>query len=95
MNDQTQELQWISAARRGDADAFESLVHLYEKRVFSLALRMCGNQEDAAEAAQEAFLLPGRVQFFHLAVPPDQQRVCGPAAPGEPPPGCGRPIDGR
>ena len=56
MNDQTQELQWISAARRGDADAFESLVHLYEKRVFSLALRMCGNQEDAAEAAQEAFL---------------------------------------
>ena len=29
MNDQTQELQWISAARRGDADAFESLVHLY------------------------------------------------------------------
>lgn len=37
-------------------DAFEALVHLYEKRVFALTLRMCGNPGDAAEAAQEAFL---------------------------------------
>ena len=51
-----QETQWGRAARSGDQDAFESLVHLYEKRVFALTLRMCGNPEDAAEAAQEAFL---------------------------------------
>ncbi len=47
---------WIDAARKGDQSAFEQLVLLYEKRVFALTLRMCKNPEDAAEAAQEAFL---------------------------------------
>lgn len=56
MTDQLQEQGWIDAARNGDQDAFESLVHLYEKRVFALTARMCRNPEDAAEAAQEAFL---------------------------------------
>ena len=51
-----QEQQWIDAARLGDASAFEELVKLYEKRVYALTLRMCKNPEDAAEAAQEAFL---------------------------------------
>ncbi len=50
------ERQWVEAARQGDQDAFERLVLAYEKRVFALTLRMCGNPEDAAEAAQEAFL---------------------------------------
>lgn len=56
MNDRIQESQWIEAACKGDQDAFEQLIRLYEKRVFALTLRMCGNPEDAAEAAQEAFL---------------------------------------
>lgn len=51
-----QEQKWVKAARRGDQDAFEQLVLAYQKRVFALTLRMCGNPEDAAEAAQEAFL---------------------------------------
>jgi RNA polymerase sigma-70 factor (ECF subfamily) len=51
-----QEAQWIAAARKGDPNAFESLVRLYEKRVYALALRLCGNSDDAQEAAQEAFL---------------------------------------
>lgn len=51
-----QERQWVESARRGDQNAFEQLVRAYEKRVFALTLRMCGNPEDAAEAAQEAFL---------------------------------------
>ncbi len=51
-----QERQWVESARQGDQAAFEQLVRAYEKRVFALALRMCGNPEDAAEAAQEAFL---------------------------------------
>jgi RNA polymerase sigma-70 factor (ECF subfamily) len=50
------EQAWIAAARRGDADAFESLVRCYEKKVFALAVRLCGNADDAQEAAQEAFL---------------------------------------
>ena len=61
----TQEQQWVDAARHGDESAFESLVRLYEKRVFALAVRMCGNQEDAAEAAQEAFLAAWQgLRFF-------------------------------
>ena len=55
MNDeQTREQQLVAAARDGDESAFETLVRLYEKRVFGLAVRMCGGREDAAGAAQEA-----------------------------------------
>ncbi|MBU5626151.1 sigma-70 family RNA polymerase sigma factor [Oscillibacter sp. MSJ-2] len=50
------EAELILAAQQGDDDAFESLVRLYEKKVYALALRMCGNPDDAAEVAQEAFL---------------------------------------
>lgn len=50
------EARWVEAARQGDQDAFASLIQLYEKRVFALTLRMCGSAEDAAEAAQDAFL---------------------------------------
>lgn len=65
MTDTTQEQRWVEAARRGDESAFESLVRLYEKRVFALATRMCGNPEDAAEAAQEAFLAAWQgLRFF-------------------------------
>lgn len=51
-----EEQQLIAAACQGDESAFETLIHLYEKRVFALTLRICGNPDDAAEAAQEAFL---------------------------------------
>ena len=51
-----QEQKWIDSARKGDQDAFAELVRLYEKKVFALTTRMCKNPEDAAEAAQEAFL---------------------------------------
>ena len=46
----------VRAAAEGDEDAFAQLVGLYENKVYSLALRMCGSAEDAADAAQEAFL---------------------------------------
>ena len=46
----------VRAAAGGDEDAFAQLVALHEKKVYNLALRMCGNPEDAADAAQEAFL---------------------------------------
>lgn len=59
------ELQLIDAARQGDQDAFAGLVRLYEKRVFALTTRMCKNPEDAAEAAQEAFLAAWQgLKFF-------------------------------
>lgn len=40
----------------GDTDAFEALVTAYQKQVYNLALRTVGNEEDAADMTQEAFL---------------------------------------
>ena len=40
----------------GDEAAFEALLRLYEKKIYTLCRRMCGNDEDAQEAAQDAFL---------------------------------------
>ena len=50
------ERELIASARRGDEAAFEQLVRLHEKKVYNLCLRMCGNTEDASEAAQDTFL---------------------------------------
>lgn len=56
MNDDIPEQDLVKAARNGDEDAFEALVRRYERRVYTLTLRMCSNPADAQEAAQEAFL---------------------------------------
>ena len=59
------EKELVRAAQRGDDSAFEELVRTYEKRVYHLALRMCGNVDDAYEVAQEAFLSAWkRKRFF-------------------------------
>ena len=50
------EEELVRSAAKGDDMAFAQLVALHEKRIFALALRMTGNQEDAADVAQEAFL---------------------------------------
>ena len=50
------EEELVRSAAKGDEMAFAQLVALHEKRIFALALRMTGNQEDAADVAQEAFL---------------------------------------
>ena len=49
------ERELISQASRGNRDAFGELIRRYEKKVFALSNRLCGNPEDAADAAQEAF----------------------------------------
>ena len=46
----------VARAQKGDAAAFEQLVVTYRDQVFRLALRMCGNEADADEVAQDAFL---------------------------------------
>ncbi|MEW6723473.1 MAG: sigma-70 family RNA polymerase sigma factor [Bacillota bacterium] len=50
------EEQLVARAQRGDVAAFEELITAYQKKVFNLAYRMVGNQEDASDLAQEAFL---------------------------------------
>jgi RNA polymerase sigma-70 factor, ECF subfamily len=45
----------VARYRRGDRGAFTTLVERHQTRVYSLALRMTGNPEDAADAMQDAF----------------------------------------
>jgi RNA polymerase sigma-70 factor (ECF subfamily) len=55
----------VRALKRGDEAAFEQLVRLHQHRVWSLCLRMMGNESDAEDVAQEVFLTVYRniVQF--------------------------------
>ena len=46
----------LARARRGDRDAFGRLVKDHESEVFTLALRLTGDRELAADIAQEAFV---------------------------------------
>ena len=46
----------ISSAQRGDLDAFNTLVLAYQDMLFSTALRILGDDEQAADATQDAFL---------------------------------------
>lgn len=50
------EQELIQAARSGDQAAFAALVEANQAMVYSLAYRMTGNSEDAADLTQEAFL---------------------------------------
>ena len=46
----------VEKAKRGDQEAFAQLVLDNQNRVYSLALRLSGDREEAADLAQEAFV---------------------------------------
>jgi RNA polymerase sigma-70 factor (ECF subfamily) len=46
----------IQTAQRGDLDSFNTLVLHYQDSVFNTALRILGDEDLAADAAQEAFI---------------------------------------
>lgn len=46
----------VERARQGDVAAFTTLVSRHERQIYRLALRMLGNEQDAEEVLQEAFL---------------------------------------
>ena len=58
------ELELVRAARSGDEGAFETLVRTHEKKIYNLCLRLCENGDDAADAAQEAFVSAWRALPF-------------------------------
>jgi RNA polymerase sigma-70 factor (ECF subfamily) len=45
----------VSRCKRGDLDAFETLVIKHQKKMFNIAFRMVNNYEDACEIVQDAF----------------------------------------
>lgn len=52
------ETDWeiVQQVRAGDRNAYRLLVDRYSRRIFQLAYRLTGNQDDADEVVQEAFL---------------------------------------
>ena len=46
----------IERVLAGDNDAFGLLVEKYQTKVYNLALRMCGNEDDAFDLSQDSFL---------------------------------------
>jgi len=50
------ETSLIKDAQRGDLDAFNTLVLHYQDMVFNTALRIMGDEDQAADATQEAFI---------------------------------------
>ena len=51
-----EESRLIQRAGQGDASAFNALMGMHERRMYAVALRMCGNPEDAQDCLQEAML---------------------------------------
>ena len=56
MDQQAEELAWITQSLDGDRAAFAQLMHRYAGAVYNLAYRMLGSAEDAEDASQEIFL---------------------------------------
>ncbi len=52
----SEEMNIISRVLDGDANAFEALVIENQRQVYSLALKMTGNEEDAYDISQDAFV---------------------------------------
>lgn len=60
----------LARARRGEAAAFEQLYRLFERPVFTLALRLCGQREEAQDVLQETMIkLYGRIADFRSESP--------------------------
>ena len=45
----------VLAAKNGDLGAFESLVARHERRIYSLARRLTGSDDDAQDVTQQTF----------------------------------------
>jgi RNA polymerase sigma factor (sigma-70 family) len=62
---QVEELQIIAEIKRGNSNAYAVLVQKYQNVVFSIALKVLKNREDAEEIAQETFIKAYRsIQSF-------------------------------
>lgn len=56
LNEASDELALVQAAKQGDVSAFEQLVKRYDRNVFRIANHITQNREDAEDVVQDAFL---------------------------------------
>lgn len=49
-------MEWILSAREGNQDAFAELVYSFQDAVYNLCYRMLGQNTEAEDATQEAFI---------------------------------------
>lgn len=56
MADTSTDKELVQAAKDGDLEAFEALTTRYERRVYSLARRILGNEHDAEDVTQSTFI---------------------------------------
>lgn len=56
MHQYSDEDSLVRQAAHGDAYAFEQLMRKHESRMYSVAVRMCGNRDDAQDCVQDAML---------------------------------------
>ena len=60
--------QQVVAARRRDSGAFEALVRRHQRPLYNFCLRMLGQNEDAADVAQEVLSEVARcISLLNLA----------------------------
>jgi RNA polymerase sigma-70 factor (ECF subfamily) len=60
MADEAPDRELVRRSVEGDRFAFASLIRRHERRVFNLAYRILGREEDARDATQDAFLTATR-----------------------------------
>lgn len=70
--------QLVRASQKGEREAFDELVRLYQRRAMMLALRILGGADEAAEAVQVGFVRaylnirnlrkPWRFEFWFLRI---------------------------
>ena len=53
---QTSDVELVRRAKAGDLAAFEALASRHERQVFTLALRMLRQEQDAEDVTQQAFI---------------------------------------
>ncbi len=56
MSTEAPDIELVRRAQAGELAAFEALTNRYEQRVYSLALRMLGQKQDAEDVTQQTFL---------------------------------------
>jgi RNA polymerase sigma-70 factor (ECF subfamily) len=56
LGSQPSDAELVARATGGDESAFADLVRRHERKVYNLAFRMLGREEDARDAAQDAFV---------------------------------------